>query len=1513
MSAIKKLLLAVLIGVIFLPVAVFSPETVSNYVVSMFGIRYPDPPQPRVSTGKRELADAIRATISETDLKERLEQLTTQGSRVVGYPGHQAAYEYVLEEFKRIGLQKVTSESYEVTSPIDKGGSLTVLGESHSEPLYALWPNLARTSTLPRTGLQTHLVDGGEGEFSHFNGKKLEGAVILMSFDSWNRWMNASMLGAKAIVFIGTDTTSTAEAEQKFFQVPLNVPRFWISQKAGLALRRRLSAGEEIRVDLRGRMDWEKHTAHNVLGWIPGQHPELKDRIVLVDAYYDAMSVVPGLAPGAEQASGLVGMLELAEYLAAHPPDHTVLFLASSAHHLGFRGICDFLGKHARKEEHFAKLMTDPIDIRLWISLDLSSQTDEFAVWNGTTSFYFQRFATPLGKLFSKLGKELAPVFGLNPARALVDGINPPSGMAWNMFIPGGKIKTDSEVVLTAGMPTLAFVTVNDARFRVDTPTDRAEFVNITNLTKQIHLLTAVLSKALDDPYFLPDYKIDMKDRMRALKGRLLTYPRRSITPDRPRKGAVAVLRMSYEKSVKGVRTIFYDKADDLGEFYIPGLAVRWVGLDAYYLDPETGDITYAPDRGQAAKIYKPEFGMDFWITRATRILFPCISTDFYETVDPRYLTKLPTLSLYGEGNRSPQEYGYTLGYGPDEPVGVVFTRPGEKLKITMRSGAIGIRYLLLNATDTSSVKAARGGGFVTSTHGAITHTSYQAAKDMWTLDHARMMELKKHGIEHYRLNNLHARAREQLGLAENARENLEWDAFIKHSRAALGLESRAYPDVKSTQNDVIRGIIFFMALVIPCAFFAERLIFTSADIRWMIIGFSGIFLVIWLFLSLVHPAFDLSNPFVILLAFIMMSLAAFVISLIFSRFNRQMRNLRTEAAVIHDVDVGRISASVAAFQLGIANMKRRKMRTVLTFTTLVLLTFTVLSFTSIKSLLRFHQIERQNPGSYPGMLIRSKYWAPLEESVLDYARANFSQDATVAPRSWYASKSKKYIRIQHGEKSANALGIIGLSPQESVVSRIQTCLTEGRWFNEGEQKVAVVPEEMAKLLGITPADIGHAHVRLFGDQFLVIGMMNSERMSDLADLDGEILTPADFVLTDSNVFMQMAQQEKREKSGLEETDVEIMEFEHLLPANVLIVPYQTLREVNSPLQAVAVRFHDPSVVKERVEDFISRLSVVLFAGIPLEISPEGKVGRIAVSVYSSLGHTSLRGISNLFIPIAIAALIVLNTMMGSVYERFREIGIYSAVGLAPVHIAFLFLAESCVYAVLGAVSGYLLAQGVSKFLIWQGILEGFTLNYSSLSAMASSLLVMVVVVVSTIYPARRASQMSVPDVTRRWKLPEPDGDRWRFEFPFTIAAGEVLGLLTFLTRFFDYHTETSMGTFYTEGARMAHEDTERGTGFAIETTIWLAPFDLGVSQNVRLVSYPTGDHDIQGLELTIDRLSGDVSSWKRCNQRFMNQIRKQFLIWRTIATETQEQYREEGRIQLETSGSAEEVLTPGD
>jgi len=58
----------------------------------------------------------------------------------------------------------------------------------------------------------------------------------------------------------------------------------------------------------------------------------------------------------------------------------------------------------------------------------------------------------------------------------------------------------------------------------------------------------------------------------------------------------------------------------------------------------------------------------------------------------------------------------------------------------------------------------------------------------------------------------------------------------------------------------------------------------------------------------------------------------------------------------------------------------------------------------------------------------------------------------------------------------------------------------------------------------------------------------------------------------------------------------------------------------------------------------------------------------------------------NVLIPSIIAILIVLNTMVGSVMERKREIAVYTSVGLAPPHVASLFIAEALAFGIISSV-----------------------------------------------------------------------------------------------------------------------------------------------------------------------------------------------------------------------------------
>ena len=284
--------------------------------------------------------------------------------------------------------------------------------------------------------------------------------------------------------------------------------------------------------------------------------------------------------------------------------------------------------------------------------------------------------------------------------------------------------------------------------------------------------------------------------------------------------------------------------------------------------------------------------------------------------------------------------------------------------------------------------------------------------------------------------------------------------------------------------------------------------------------------------------------------------------------------------------------------------------------------------------------------------------------------------------------------------------------------------------------------------------------------------------------------------------------------------------FTHLLAQNVVLMPYRQVIDLGGTLRSISMtNFEDSDHMTELVESFVSRVAVPLFVG-------HGK----DVNVYTSMGSASLSGMSNLIVPLAIAALIVLNTMMGSVYELSSEIGVYSSVGLAPSHVGSLFLAEAFVFAIMGSVLGYLVGQTITLVLTKYELLAGMFLNYSSLAAITSTSLVMATVILSTLWPARKASSMSVPDVTRRWSFPEPNGDDWIFDFPFTLASGDAAGSGAYLHRIFSSYGEGSVGEFMTEEVKFSSNEFGESKIYKLELMTWLAPYDLGVSQRVKLV-----------------------------------------------------------------------------
>ncbi len=1539
MRRLGKYLIIVIAALMLSSVTVFNPSYITEEILSKFVRPAKERAEILLPPVEKELLRALDP-ITVENTRETLAQFTSWESRAVGYPGNEEAYRYIKDEFEKLGLERITTESFKVVIPVDKGAKLGVSSSGEEIPLYCLWPNDVRTSSLPENGISGNLIYGKKGKFEDYNNKRVEGSVVLLDFDSGRNYINARMLGAQAIIFFDNDIVTQGEASQKFLRVPADIPRFWAKKEDALRLLKIAETGRN-EVRLTAKMDWEEIEAKNIYGYLPGLDESMpvesgespakwKDKLIVLEAYYDAMSVVPRLSPGAENACGITTLLQIARAMKEYRPKYSILFLATSAHFEGLAGINDFLHRHSRQSSYFLNKMaeSEKIDFDLFIGLDLSSHNDQVATFC-LGSFYLPTWVTddfvknafaPYAKKFCAYAKEVFPGESgdeLEP-QIFINAITPPQ-RTWKDNLPT-PLAFDSEAVVFVGRHGVSLVTPDDIRERVDTPLDRLEYVDIENLTAQTKAIAGVLSRAFRDAKFFPSLKLELKDEAHDLKGHIYWYnPKEGITPNSPIEGAVVTYTttVSSWKRCAGVRKLQVAKTDSSGVFHFENIRQKrgTIEVRAYKLN-EGGKIVYAPDL-EWNWDYPMQVGNNWWKLEMIQVVFECEALTLFDIIDSRYFSALDIVQILGPDDSVPQSYGFTLGFPKATKqsqsetnitqAAVVFARPGSKVKILMSTDLFGIRYLLTNApqemlenppseqeVNPSILTEALGKGYDISS-GVLFNPAYKTAKDMWVIDDVRLKTLLKYAVRNERIEKLHHESKIALEEATKHLADFQYDKFIASARRAWGLEARGYPDVKETANDTVRGIIFYFALLLPFSFFMERLLFGSKNITKQILGVASVFVIVFIILQFVHPAFKLSkSAYVIFLAFITLALSAVVLTLVVSKFSQEIRKMKRTASGVHEADVGRLSATGAAVSLGVSNLRKRPLRTGLTATTLILLTFTVLSFTSISTSLKFYKLPRDNKPPYQGGLIRDRNWRTLQGSVLEYIKSAFAEKATILPRSWYMAKTKGekvYINFQAfpTRKVSFANGLLGMVPHESQATGLDKLLIgKSRWFKEGERKVCILPSDMTSLVGITPDDIGRARIKMLGSEFRVIGIIDSEKFNKFRGMDDEKLTPVDTVTEKTKLTEAL-----KEDPNLQAT-APIQAFLHLEASNVIILPHDYVMDIGGTLNSVAITsFEDeqgnPTAdFISDIEEFMSRVALTMFVGIDDE-----------VKVYSSLGATSLSGMANLFIPILIAALIVLNTMLGAVYERYTEIAIYSSVGLAPVHIAALFIAEAAVFATIGAVGGYLIGQSTAKILLSLGKLGGMSLNYSSLSAIWSTVIVMATVLLSTLYPARKAANMAVPDVTRKWHLPEPEGDDWKFDFPFTVGGAEVLGMYVYLAKVFDSYGEGSIGDFTAGDVKLSSIKYDDNLGYRISLVTWLAPYDLGVNQTVIFDAIPTGEHNIYKIVVSIHRVSGEVASWKRLNRGFLHSLRKRFLVWRTVPPGMKEEYTAEGKRML--------------
>ncbi|MBW2147243.1 MAG: peptide ABC transporter permease [Deltaproteobacteria bacterium] len=1538
--------------------------------------------------------------------------------RVTGTQGADKAARLIGEEFEAAGLQDVDVHEYILPIPVDEGSEISLRGDGQSVTLFPLFPNLVTTSTTPPGGVEGPLIYAGEGRLADFNGKGVEGAVVLIDAGAGSNWTNVPMLGGKGAIFIG-DPGSRLRLEDAIDPTPLTFPRFWMDAKQAQQLYPQAfdsrSETVPLRVQIRSKVTWRNRIGRNVYGLLPGVNPHHENELVIVDAFYDATPLVLGRTPGADEAASAEALLSIMQHLVKKPPGRSVLFLATSGHAQALHGMREFVWAVITKPKQFhndkkrlvkkiqemknllkairsgkisfnqqdalgqsyrtymgqaiknraddlsnqirhlrmvsgnapnderlrslleqhqilrrislvvgsrpisdesraalsriekevevslesmleeARLQLKALEstlrlkeklksykIKAVLSLHLSSGSRGLGAFSHGW-FYNRRDTAADREAFTSLSNLLDKLIQKIDGKqaALVNALQPAARRNWRSYL-GGEPFFNSEVAVLGGLLGVTFATTDDVRLRWGTPSDGISSVRYDYLEPQVRLLKVILPRIIDADSRV--FKSKPRKAFSVLEGTAKFIRAGELFPDRPGRGAIVTASHG--------KPIMKTAVDWEGEFKIKGVASKKVVyekvlIELFGLNEEDGRIHWAVIKERTGKSnYRVKVKKRR--QRISLILFPTRASTSFSALSPRdfsYLRKMHLLDARRESR--PLRNWYSRVDTLRSTYITTYLEEGTPYKVILSDNFLSKKLLLLNG----SPEHPEGDGFIIDKFPTIPFTPYQVASDMWKLGQLRLRNLEEKGIKNPRVEKLHTEAGRKLERSRYLLAQRIYSGFIEAARSAWAFEIQVYNELMRIQQDVLVGVLFYIALFFPFAYCIERLLFGFSDIRKRIIAFVCILLAtIWIVKS-VHPAFEMTySPAMVILAFFVMTLSLIVSLIIFIRMEDEVADLHRQALHIKVSEVKKSKAFAAAFSLGVSNLKRHKARTALTCLTLVILTFTIMSFTNIKTLKKNWKVEVSSEAPYKGMLVRSFLWNPFpEKSFQDIGNA-LGEKGRVFARAWLGQGNLNWIvRVDiHNPRNGGtftAEGLLGMEAADAAASHLEKIVQKGQWFGGNTPHSLLLPRTAAEKLGIDANNLPGATVSILGTEFRVAGIFDGSELDALFDLDGEPLTPVVYPV--------------QRKEELTPVEVEAMQegedigyvrgrYQHVPGSKTVIMPFSTLLGLGGQIRSVVFHPHRSDMLDAMSDYLLDRFSLPLFIG-----SEQG-----SQLVYASDSMRYL-GAPNVLIPLLISALIVLNTMIGAVFGRRREIAVYTSVGLAPNHIGFLFVTEALALGIISVTAGYLLAQGIAGFLTNMGMLGGITLNYSSKAGVASMVLVLSTAVLSTLYPARMASQIAIQDVSARTELPPPTGDRIHILMPFIMHQWEWVGLAGYLEDFFLSRKDLSHGVFSVEDARFVSLcQFPCGTGcnreacFQLLGRVWLAPFDFGVKQNVTVVLCPSKtESGFLEVKIDLERLSGEKQTWIRTNQVFLYMIRKHLLIWRSVDDEAKREY----------------------
>ncbi len=287
------------------------------------------------------------------------------------------------------------------------------------------------------------------------------------------------------------------------------------------------------------------------------------------------------------------------------------------------------------------------------------------------------------------------------------------------------------------------------------------------------------------------------------------------------------------------------------------------------------------------------------------------------------------------------------------------------------------------------------GEGFETTDLAALGPLAFRNALDLYALNQHRQRDLERFGVSNDIVKTLQAASEPECAAAIAAEKSHDYPAMFAATDALWSLQSQVYETLIDTSNGIIKAVIFLLLALIPFSYFLERLLIGATNVYKQILWFGGIFLLMTSALAF-HPAFRISSaPLMILLAFFILILSSTVVYILWGKFEEEIARLQGAGAAAHSISLRRGAVFGAAVRLGLSNMRRRGMRTALTLATLVLLTFTLLCFTSVRNVVQLSPQDVAPQSATPpppGILLRQRGWRTLPDEALSLCAASRRQ-----------------------------------------------------------------------------------------------------------------------------------------------------------------------------------------------------------------------------------------------------------------------------------------------------------------------------------------------------------------------------------------------------------------------------------------------------------------------------------------------------------------------------------------